>query len=186
MADSPIKIANEIMTIDEACIAIGMGDVSGMAKAYCPFGPVFHSDGGRERAFKIYPQTNSAYCFACQRRYDPVSLVATEQDISYVAAAEWILEEKKWVAPDYESQWDALTTRPTPVDYEGLQAALKLACGRMVTDWETRQFEPQVAHKLTLCLGMVRKVTNDDEAKKWFDTTKKAMSQVLATTNPTS
>lgn len=186
MADSPITIANEIMTIDEACIEVGMGDVSGMAKAYCPFGPVFHSDGGRERAFKVYPASNSAYCFACQRRYDPVSLIATEKDITYQAAAEWILEHKEWAAPDYVSQWEALTTKPTKVDYEGLQEALKLSCARMVPDWDTRQFEPKVAHKLTQCFTFVRGVKDDEGARKWLDTTKEAMRRVLAEANPTS
>ena len=186
MPDSPIKIANEIMTIDEACVFIGMGSVSGLAKTYCPFGNTMHSDGGRERSFKVYPETNSAYCFACQRRYDPVSLVALEHDVTYRKAADIILAEKEWVPPDYVSQWEALTSKTQKVDYEGLQEALKLACARMDPSWETRQFEPAVAHKLTQCFAAVRKVKDDEDATKWLTLTKEAMRRVLATSNPTS
>lgn len=187
-SESPIKLANELMTIYEACIEVGMGDVSGMAKTYCPFGSVFHADGGRSRAFKVYPETNSSYCFACQKVYDPVGLIATEKDISYRAAAELILEMKAYVSPDYETRWDALTQETVQVDVEALQDALRIACARMVPDWATRQFEDRVATKLTQCLGLARKVKNDEDGRKWLDMTKQAMRQALgvATASPTS
>lgn len=186
--ESPIKLARELMTIAEACVEVGMGDVSNLAKTYCPFGQVLHTDGGRSRAFKVYPETNTAYCFACQKVYDPVSLIATERDISYRAAAELILEMKAYVAPDYLTRWDALTKETVDVDHEALQDALKLACSRMVSDWATRQFEDRVASKLSQCLALARKVKNDEDGRKWLDMTKQAMRQALgvASPNPTS
>lgn len=186
--ESPIKLARELMTINEACIEVGMGDVSGMAKTYCPFGSVFHADGGRSRAFKVYPDTNTAYCFACQKVYDPVSLIATDKDITFRAAAELILEMKAYVSPDYQTRWEALTTEKVEVDTEALQDALRIACSRMVPDWETRQFEDRVATKLTQCLALARKVKNDEDGRKWLDMTKQAMRQALgiATASPTS
>lgn len=188
MADSPIKLARELMTINEACIEVGMGDVSGMAKTYCPFGSVFHSDGGRSRAFKVYPETNTAYCFACQKVYDPVSLIANDRDITFRAAAELILEMKAYVAPDYETRWDAITKQAATVDVEALQDALKIACSRMVPDWATRQFEDRVAAKLAQCLALARKVKTDDDGRKWLDMTKEAMRRTLgvAAPSPTS
>lgn len=179
MTDSPIKLANELMTIFEACEEVGMGNISGMAKTYCPFGQVFHTDGGRTRAFKVYPESNSAYCFACPKRYDPVSLIATEKDISYRAAAEWILEKKAYVSPDYQTRWDALTQETVLVDHEALQDALKIACTRMVPDWAARQFEPRVANKLTQCLSIARKVGTEEDGRKWLDMSKQAMRQAL-------
>lgn len=186
--ESPIKLARELMTITEACIEIGMGDVSSFAKSYCPFGHVLHSDGGRTKAFKVYPETNTAYCFACQKVYDPVSLIATEKDITYRAAAELILEMKAYVSPDYQTRWDAITQDKTEVDTEALQDALKIACSRMVPDWATRQFEERVSRKLTQCLELSRKVKNDEDGRKWLDMTKQAMRQALgvAAPSPTS
>lgn len=179
MSESPIKLANELMTIEEACAEVGMGNVSGMAKTYCPFGDVFHADGGRSRAFKVYPESNSAYCFACSKRYDPVSLIATDRDLQYRAAAELILEMKAYVSPDYETRWDALTKEVVLVDHEALQDALKIACARMVPDWATRQYEDRVANKLTLCLTVARKVKTEDDGRKWLDMSKQAMRQAL-------
>ncbi|WNN95036.1 DNA primase [Microbacterium phage Magritte] len=186
--ESPVKLAKELMTISEACIEVGMGDVSNLAKTYCPFGQVFHTDGGRSRAFKVYTETNTAYCFACQKVYDPVSLIATDRDITYRAAAELILEMKAYVSPDYQTRWDALTQETVEVDTEALQDALKIACSRMVPDWATRQFEDRIATKLAQCLGLARKVKNDEDGRKWLDMTKQAMRQALgvAAPSPTS
>jgi hypothetical protein len=179
MGESPIKIANSIMTMREACIEVGMGDVAGMAKTYCPFGDMYHSDGGRTRAFKVFEADNSAFCFACGRRFDPVSLIAMERDIPFRKAAEWILEHKGYVAPDYNARWEALEAKQTPVDYEALQSALKIACSRMIPDWAERQFEDRVAAKLAQCMAVSRKVSSNDEGRKWLDMSKTAMRQTL-------
>jgi hypothetical protein len=184
VSESPVKLARELMTINEACIEVGMGDVSGMAKTYCPFGSVFHADGGRSRAFKVYPDTNTAYCFACQKVYDPVSLIATDKDITFRAAAELILEMKAYVSPDYQTRWDALTQKAVEVDHEALQDALKIACSTMVPDWATRQFEERVATKLTQCLTIARKVRTEEDGRKWLDMSKQAMRQVLRVAPP--
>lgn len=179
MAESPIKLANELMTINEACIEVGMGDVSGMAKTYCPFGDVFHSDRGRSRAFKVFPETNSAYCWACPQYFTPVKLIALNDDITEIEAANKILEMKNYTPPDYVSRWDALQVQPL-VDQDALTEALKLACARMVPgQWETLQYVPAVAQKLTQCLTLVRKIQDQDQADAWFAIAKEAMKKIL-------
>lgn len=177
-----IKLANEQMSIATACRFIGMsmGDFDVYSvKTYCPFGELMHEDGGRSKAFRVYPGTNSAWCFACQAYYTPVKLVAMDRDVSEIEAAEVILEETGFVAPDFASRWDAAITPTHATDLDGLANALKTACARMVPDWEARQFDEDVAAKLHQCLAISAKVTTDEEAREWLRVTKIAMKSVL-------
>ena len=178
-----IKLANELMSITEACrfIDMAMGDFEiASVKTYCPFGELMHEDGGRGKAFRVYPGTNSAYCFACVKAYRPVSLIATDRDIPEFEAAEIILEEKGYVAPDFQSRWDAVTSPDaSKADEDGMANALKLACSRMVPNWEERQFEPEVATMLRKCLSIAWKVQTEDDARDWLTKTKILMSRVL-------
>lgn len=178
-----INIANERMDIIATCRFIGMhlGDFAVQSiKTYCPFGEMLHADGGRSKSFRVYPATNSAYCFACAMVFTPVRLVATERDIPEATAAEILLEEVGYVAPDYLSRWDAAWNPEVTVDTDGLANALKLACARMSQNWEEVQFDDSVSSVLQKCLAPLSKVTTEDEARAWLGTTKKVMKQVLA------
>lgn len=178
-----VNIANESMTIIEACQFIGMaiGEFAIQSiKTYCPFGEMLHEDGGRSKAFRVYPGSNSAYCFACGAYYTPVKLIAVDRDIPEPTAAELILEEKGYVAPDYLSRWDALATPKETVDADGLANALKLACARMCPDWDDRQFDEDISDILRKCLAPIVKVTTEEEARTWLDTTKAVMKRALA------
>jgi hypothetical protein len=174
-----IQLANERMSITEACAYIGMGDVSGLVKTYCPFGELMHEDGGRGKAFRVYPETNSAYCFACGRPYRPVSLIATDRDLTEHEAASLILEEVGYIPPDLDSMWAAASNDTPVIDHNSLIAALKTACARIDPNWEERQLEPMVARVFSRCLAPLEKVTTEEEARQWLDVTKKAMHTVL-------
>lgn len=178
---SPRTLANELFKIEDACRYLGMDIYGGTdrVKYWCPFGDVFHSDGGRTKAFRLYSNTNSAYCWACGMYFTPVRLMALHLDIEETEAVTWILDHVGYVEPTYQAQWDAIITKEDSVDYDGLTEALKIACARMVPDWEDRQFEPAVAAKLTACLTALKKVSNDEEARKWMSVVKAAMAQVL-------
>lgn len=177
-----IRIANERMTITEACryIEMDLGDFSvASMKTYCPFGDLNHDDGGISKAFSVYPATNSAYCFACAMYFTPVKLVAADRDVPEFEAAEIILEHTGYVAPDFAARWDAAVAVKNDVDYDGLTNALKIACGHMVPDWEDRQLEDEVAGTLQRCFSAAYKVTNDEEARQWLDITKTVMRRAL-------
>ena len=60
-------------------------------KIHCPFGHR-HSDGGLEKALRVYPSTNSSYCFSEKRYYDSVLLWASDNELSYVEAVRSLLE----------------------------------------------------------------------------------------------
>ncbi len=180
---SEIQLANERMSIIEACNLLGM-DVMDFSisslKTYCPFGHITHEDGGQSKAFRIYPGTNSAWCFACQVYFTPVKLIAMDKDISEPDAAQWILETTNYIPPDYLSKWEALTREEdSGLDLDSLAEALKVFCARMSPDWDAKQFDDDVSRKLRLCLGLLPKVRTKGDADKWLTTTKQVMSKTL-------
>lgn len=179
---SIVAIANERMSIIEACNKLGMDvfefSVASM-KFYCPFGSLYHADEGRTKAMRIYPATNSAWCFACNLYFTPTRLLAMDRGITEQEAAESILDDTRYVAPDYESKWNALIAPVAAVDTDDLAEALKVACRRIAPDWEERQFEEAVATKLRQCLSLLRKVKTDEDATKWLSTTKQVMQRAL-------
>jgi len=180
-----LKTANERVSITAACNMIGM-NVSDYAaasmKVYCPFGEIFHQDGGMSKSMRIYTESNSAFCFAGCGYFDPVKLISTKRDIPEEAAAEALLEETGYVAPNYQDQWDALMSEKPVVNTADLAEALKVACSRMVPNWEERQFDELVSHKLAQCLDLLRKVHTDDDATNWLDVTKKVMKATMKAT----
>lgn len=180
-----VQLANERLSIIDACNMLGM-DVMDFSlaslKVWCPFGHLYHSDGGTTKAMRIYPATNSAWCFACSIYFTPVKLIAMDKGITEDQAAESILEQTNYIAPDYEARWKALTEVQAPVNTDDLAEALKVACSRMVPDWDERQFEESVSHKLRQCLSLLRKVQTEEDSTKWLSTTKKIMQQELGVT----
>lgn len=177
-----IQLANARVTITAACNMIGM-NVSDYAaasmKVYCPFGELFHQDGGAERSMRIYPDTNSLYCFAGCGYFSPVKLIATDRGISEEQAADALLTETNYVPPDYESQWAALMGEKPTVNTTDLAEALKVACSRMTPHWETLQFEEPVASKLSQCFDLLRKVVTEEDAGKWMTITKQVMRSTI-------
>lgn len=179
---SIITLANERMSIIDACNELGM-DVFDFSvaslKVHCPFEQISHADGGQSKAMRIYPGTNSAWCFACQQYFTPVKLIAMDRDVTELEAAQYILDKTNYVTPDYVSRWEALTQETYELNTDDLAEALKVACARMTPDWEERQFDPTVSEKLRLCLGKLPRLKTEEDANKWLAIAKKAMRQTL-------
>lgn len=176
-----VKLANDRVTIFQAFSLAGydVGYMASSGKVYCPFGSMYHVDRGSTRAMKVYPNTNSAWCFAGCGYFDPVKLVATARDLTVEQAAEAILEDTGWVAPNYQDQWDALVNEPVTIDTADLAEALKVACSRMSVYWEDIQFEGGVAKMLTRCLSLLGKVRTAEDAQRWMSVAKEAMREAL-------
>lgn len=182
-AREKIEQANELMGIVEALNIIG-SDVADFAlasmKIYCPFGEIFHADGGRTRAMRVYPATETAWCFAGCGYFTPVKMIAEGKDLSEELSAEWILEYKNFTSPDYMERWNTLMEAPTDtVDVESLAEALKVACSRIHPNWENVQLDRPVAHKFQQCVSLLPKVKTPVEADRWLNVAKAAMKQVL-------
>ena len=177
-----IKLANEHVSIIDACNMVGMelGDFTASSmKVYCPWGHVTHMDGGMSKSMRVYPETNSAFCFASCGYLTPVKMIALDRDVSEEEAAEILLTEINYVPPDYMSKWNALIAEQIPVNTSALAEALKVACARMTEDWDDVQFDDEISTKLVQCLGLLPKVQTNEDADKWLDVSKIVMKTVL-------
>jgi hypothetical protein len=175
------EIANKLMSIFEAYTlssGIYVGEFEyGSPKMSCPFTGIYHNDA---RSFRIYPQSNSAYCFACSIYYTPVKLISMSKDLSDSEAVEWILEHKGYVEPNFEDVWDSITSDDDEeMTTSYLAEALKTACARMDNDWNQKQFEPEVSGMLNRCLSLLPRVQNAQDSEKWLGASKVAMSRTL-------
>lgn len=153
-------------------------------KLYCPFGEVSHADGGSSKAFRIYPETNSAYCFACGEAYSPVKLLATANDTSLNEAADFLLEYAGVTEEGTEERWEQLTSQQeSPISTSELAEALKVYCARVDPDWAERQLEPAVAHTFQRCLELLGSVRTSADADQWLGATKQVMAKKLGVTS---
>lgn len=190
MAPSIVNIANEKASIVIACRMAGtdVSDVDGYGgsmKIFCPFGGL-HSDGGHEKAMRIYPDTNSAWCFACQSFYTPVKMVAEARHVDQGTAAAALLERIGYQPPSVDEQWADVQRKSILPDAGQLADALKIYCERVVPRWRVRQFDAGPAQLLTKCLRLLDLVRTDEEAQLWLNTAKRVMCRELTGTNPCS
>ncbi len=176
-------MANEQVSIVDACRLIGMDVPDGVMhgrnmKLHCPFGEVFHSDGGVEAAMRIYPESNHLYCFAGCGYHTPVTLVAQAFDLTRRDAARELLERAGLREPTREEIWTAVATHHDPPDTAYLAQALKTYCRRTVPDWERRQYEPDVSRRLSACLALLDHVDTDEAALRWLTGCKAIMGRL--------
>jgi hypothetical protein len=186
VAHSPlVALANEQVSIMEVCRQVGLEVpdevVLGRAslKLYCPLADIEHKDGGRESSFRIYADTNTAYCFYCQRLFTPVFLYSLYHGVPSKRAAEALLESINYRHPVLEFKQDLLSTIEKAPDCDSLREALQLYCGRICPDWEIRQFDSKVSNLFSRCLGLLSKVKTESEAKLWLTSTKIVMHKIL-------
>lgn len=186
---SVVAVANEHVSIVTVCQMFGVelpDDVgTGRSrKVHCPFEEMYHSDHGASPAMRIYPDSNSAYCFSCSAYYTPVNLAAKAMDCTYQEAASRLLDRIGYKPLDLAAAWKhAKEYEPEP-DKALMADALKTYCRRVALCWEQRQFEPQVAATLTRCLSILDLVKTQDDVSLWLTRCKVAMRQALHTDDP--
>ncbi len=181
---SPIGIANEQVSILAAYRMTGM-DVpdyiveARSPKVHCPFGELYHSDGGVAAAMRLYVENNHAWCFSCAYFYTPVRLVARAFDLNEYAAAELLLDRTGYRPPDPHSVWDDLVAQEPQPDRVLLGEALKTFCRRTAAEWSVRQYEPPTAAVLSRCLALLDQVHSAGDAHQWLEGCKAVMRQAL-------
>jgi hypothetical protein len=184
MPESKIGIANEEVSILKVCTALGM-DIPDFAltaekyKTWCPWGGIFHTDGGAAKAFMIYPATNTAHCFAGCGHFTPSKMKAMSMDISEEDAAALLLAEIGWLGEDLDARWEAAITKEEFVQTASLAEALKVYCARIEPQWESKQFEQQVASRLNQCLELLDNVSTSEQATRWLTVAKRVMAITL-------
>lgn len=179
-----VDLANETVSIADACRLIGMyvdaDDLIRSRKMRCPFGSVYHSDGGVEPSFRLYPETNHAFCFARCGRFTPVWLLAQAWDIPTVEAAVKLLDAVGHKPATLAEAWKtAAHPPPSRPDPALLAEALKTFCQRICPDWIDAQFEPAVAQWLSRCLDVLDLVSTDAQAAEWLHGCKTVMENAL-------
>ena len=177
----PVELANQEYSIVEACSYAGVQAAESYSgKLWCPFGEIFHADGGTARAFRVYSNTNSAYCFACGALYTPVRMVALTDDISDEEAAEAILERLGLTSKTWEERWAELATVTEELpDLDALAAALNTECRRLRPDWDVALMDGTVALTYAKCLGLLGKVRTEQDAVTWLRGAKLLIERVL-------
>lgn len=185
MQASDIDTANAAVLISFVCNKIGMQvpdlDVqSGRPfKTYCPQGDLYHDDRNQSKAFKIYPNSNSAYCFACSEYFSPVSLYAKMMDMPFPAAATALLRLINYQPP--AELWESSDLLPPSA--AALADALQVFCSRVDPSWQVHQFDSLVAGQLNRCLALLDRVNTEDDAAAWLQSAKNFMAQELRTVN---
>lgn len=150
------------------------------AKVRCPFG-FQHRDYGAEAAFRIYPDTNSGFCFAGCGYYGPVGLAAAYWDVSRPEAAQRLRDTFSLRSVMQNVTWEEAIERVEDPDINrsALAVALTEFCARQCVAWEHRQFEPKIADVLAKCLGLLERVDSRDDVWKWLDVSKQVMMTAM-------
>jgi hypothetical protein len=165
-------IANERVSFDRAMQWAGQaGAVTRErgVKATCPA-------CGEAGALRVYP--SHGYCFAEQRRFSPVGLLAEVWEMDSETAAKAALDRVGYAPPGYPELWESAQRSPDPA-LDDLATALRLYCARVCPDWAARQYEDAVAGLLARCLGLLRSVRTEEDCRKWLTVSKTVMGRVL-------
>ncbi len=178
---SAVGIANEKVPIAFACRLIGLDVDTDAAygrsvKVHCPFGEIHHSDGGADKAMRVYVDTNSAYCFAGCGHFTPVRLVAHAWGRPAGDVAGDLLARIGYRPPATAEVFASLVDYQPVPDRAHLAEALKAYCRRTVPDWAAVQFDPVVAGRLSRCLTVLDRVVDEASAAVWLEGSKRIMS----------
>lgn len=181
---SVVTVANEEVSIVTVCQMLGVelpDDVgTGRSrKVHCPFEGVYHSDGGVAPAMRIYPETNSAYCFSCSYYFTPVNLASRAMGVNQKTAAARLLDRVGHRPLDLASAFKSVSEHQPELDKPMLADALKTYCRRIDSQWSKRQFEPPVAAALTRCLSLLDLVVSAEDVNLWLCRCKDVMRSAL-------
>ncbi len=180
---SLITLANEQVDILLVCRWVGVyvpDEVMGRSvRTHCPFEAVYHLDYGDSAAFRIYPDSNSAYCFAACGYFTPVWLAATAWNQGTQDAAAELLSRIGYEPEPISKLWAKAQNRELPPDLTYLSLALKTYCERVDSDWESHQFDVGVSTTLDRCFALLDRVFTSEEAKTWLSGCKVIMQRVL-------
>src|SRR5215475_5734938 len=122
MSGSPVQLANRLVPMTIACRAAGLEVPDrDAAKVHCPFGALYHPDGGHEAALRVY--RDHAWCFAEQEYFSPCKLTALVWDCTQDDAALRLLDLIGYKPVTYAQHWQAAAREPV-IDATALAQAL--------------------------------------------------------------
>jgi hypothetical protein len=185
---SPIERANEISVFDVLFDFFGINHPrSGRSyKGYCPFA-FEHPDGGLDKQFRTYPETNTAYCFEMHGQLTPVNLIAYRKELTHRRAAEFLLDHYGLSKPkDYRERWqrliDARSTPSAVTNGQDLVEALTVFL-KQHPAYERCQYDDGFLSTLNSCLEVLDQILErkpeEELIRAWYDIAKDTMVGIL-------
>jgi hypothetical protein len=132
---------------------------------------------GEAGALRVYP--DHGWCFAEQRYFSPVGLLAEVWEMDREHAAVRALGMAGYVPTGHEALWEDAQREPAPA-LDDLATALRLYCRRICPDWVTRQYDDGVSGTLAKCLGVLSAVRTEEDCRKWLTVCKTVMGRALS------
>ncbi len=176
---SLVTLANEAVSFSQAAVWSGITP-GGRAKVRCPFGHE-HDDGGTEPALRVYD--THGFCFAEQKRFTAVSLLAAVWEVDPEDAAAEALRRAGVKPADYAHLWEQVQQCTAP-DRDAMEQALKLWCRMSFPGWSECQYEPLVSEKLSRCLGLLHLCHSELDCRTWLKAAKSIMRTCLSSAKP--
>jgi hypothetical protein len=157
-------------------LGVNVPDIEyGSVKVYCPFG-ILHPDHGITRAMRVYPESNTAFCFSDCGHFTPTKLAAQAWDLSREDAADRLMDQVEAETPlPVEDLFQVGAGRPSG---EALSEALRVYCQRQ-NGWSGVEFTSEVVAKLGRCLDLLPGVVSPQDASKWLEGSKVVMERAV-------
>lgn len=155
-------------------------------KAYCPLG-YEHRDGGLEKNFRVYSESNSCNCFALHGFMSPVMLWRTRVGGSFKDAALSLLTEYEieFRTLSYQERFETLqeVSEEKKIDPEPLVQALKIFL-RSHPNYDVRQYDEDVLRVVNLLIGEAqelcsRSTIRKEEVELWYEAARSRLSRLL-------
>lgn len=151
----------------------------GVTKTYCPEGEE-HSDKGRSPTLKVFPDSNSAWCFSHSKMYNPAQLAKVAVGSSRVESCKKILELYKisTAPPTVEERNQILDEmeKSEEIDVDEAREAL-FTYARTLKGWNYGQYRPTVVKAINSVLRELKDTDSSFESmddwltssKRWLD-----------------
>jgi hypothetical protein len=180
-AESPVSLANRIIAFPVAARLAGMEDVPEPretgTRAWCPFGEFSHSDHGRDKAMRVYP--DHGYCFSEKKYFSPVGIYAEMNDLDFEEAARQLLDHVGYRPASWQQHWEEVVSAAAGPDINALAVALSVRLAARYPDWGNRQYDPVVSAALARCLGLLTRVHSEKDCATWLESADAVMSRAL-------
>lgn len=157
-------------------------------KTDCPFN-FEHGDGGRDKGWRVYPSTNSSYCFVLHGVLDPVRLIMLRKDLSAKRAAYVILENYGLLkSRNYRERYDQIVAeremRSAGVGQPAVLVEALHSSVRADPRYIEKQFDVEFNVVLEKALEeldvLLARKADGDEVRVWFVKANADLSRALA------
>jgi DNA primase len=139
---------------------------------HCPF-----HGADINRSARVYPETDSVYCFTCDKSWDVINFVKDQEELSVAETIRFICS--KWdievVVPDYEARFYALRHKP-PQDLEEFSSMIERLFVTFVEDLTAGSLY-SILTSYNECLAtkdslVVKNSFTTEELVKWYEESK--------------